>query len=67
MSKMKAMGSSGKGIRLTTGELLGTWTMDDNDGVRAAPLGGQDPTTVPLPSSSSGAVDEGEADEFADR
>ena len=71
---MKPMGNSGKGIQLTTGEVIGRWSMDDNDGRREKVSGGQNPGSVKLPSSSDSAPTtagaagaDGEADSFADR
>ena len=72
---MKGMGSRGAGIKLTTGETIGGWTLDDHDGQRERMTGGDNPATTRLPkgdatASASASTSTGtdvEADAFADR
>ena len=68
---MKSMGQ-GTGIKLTTGETIGRWSLDDHDGKRqASPSGGEDPATTKLPKAevapADGGDDDDEADAFAGR
>lgn len=69
-----------KGIKLTTGETIGRWSLDDHDGKREAVSGGDNPSTTKLPRGeapgpsapgpsgpSGAAVEDAEADAFAGR